>query len=299
MSRRIRILALILSVVTGALPGVAHAARDSVGGLTSEPVRLGGRNAIAVSRSSVLSVTIPQRAILSAEWGSNPDFSVSGGGYLTGFVLRRESSSEEASVVLGFRLPREGAFGKRGVEVIYSPSEDLAGGIELAAGTYDLYIVAERAAVLKLVLPGLRGSVDVVARGPAQAQVQELTDRLSGPDPAASYSAGDEGRLSASGMTFFAHAFTGPAWAAGSYGACVHRGATEAPPEVRYAPWCPAAEDAAIVSTSDTVIRLQHRTIFFGSVIGLPADSWDITTWLTGAGAIDAVDSAGAWLSFG
>ena len=298
MPGRIQILALILSVMAGTFPGVAHAAPDSVAGPTSQPLRLGRRNKIAVSRSSVLSVTIPQRVVLSDEWGSNPDFSLSGGGYLAGFVLRRDSSSDEHFVVWGFRLPRKGAFGQKGVEVIYSPGEDLAGGIELAAGTYDLYIIAERAAVLKLVLSGLGRSVDVTARRPAQAQAQRLTERLSGPDRAALYSAGDESGLSASGMTFFALAFTGPAWAAGSYGACVHRGGIQEPPQVRYAPGCPAAEDAAIVPANDTVIRLQHRTIFFGSVIGLPPDSWDITTWLTGAGAIDAVTSAGAWLSF-
>lgn len=264
---------------------------------TSSVLALRGRNLITASSFSVVEVRIPKTVRISDEWGDNPDISVNGGAGLSGLILRRPGSEE--FVLMALRLPRGGAFGQEGVEIVYTPSGGTEQGVQLDAGIYDLYVIGDSKTRATLTLPGLSGSATIRAVRPTDGRLKSLTERITAPPPAAVYSAGDGGSLSYRGMTFFALAFTGQAWAAGNYGACVHRGGEQAPPEIRFAPWCPAAaEDGFIVLADDSVVRLQHRTIFFGSVIGLPPDEWAVTTWSTGAAAIDTIDSAAMWLSF-
>jgi hypothetical protein len=254
---------------------------------------LSGSNVLRSNGSTSVEVSLDDTTSLSAARPQNPDFDiVAPGDGLAGFVLR-QIGPEEPLVVVAGRLPTTPAFGPDAKEIVFVPGRATGEAVELPAGRYELQVASERRALLKLRLHGLDGSSRLCSGRSQDAAVGSLDPAVEAPG---SFWAGDSREWDRPSLALFAIAVTGDAWAAGQYGACVHEDVLDAPQQLRHSPHCPLSGSAVVNYSNDLTARLEHRTVYVGTIDGIPAGARDLSMWVTGVPPSDRVEAVRAWL---
>lgn len=270
-------------LVTGLLPSAAGAVKKQ----TVAPVVMGAENVITGSTGTIR-VTIPRDARYDAKTGDNPHFRFSGGGRFAG-VLLNEAGPDLISGGVSFFAGRYGFCGSRGC----TPSETTqfltVTGTEgqgvLPAGDYDLYLVTETPATVRLQFDGLSGKVKIVPQGSLDAKVSEPQSGIGVPENVA-YSYGEHYDFKGEyGMVFNVLSITGDAWALGRYGNCIYRGDPPVPAPLGYsAPGCPGGLSLAQV---DFTTRLSKFRIDSYSTTLFDPGKWTMSSFYEAAGRIE------------
>lgn len=293
---------LTAAATVGILVAPLPSAEGGTGTRGAPEVRLAGRNSIRGAATAFARVILPRAVTISSAQGSNPDFRVSGPGRFAGFLLQQERADGE--VILGGRLPSKGAFPKRDGqrEIILSFSSVPGSPFRLPPGRYRLYLIADNAQVkVTFTLHGLSGARKIVPTAAAPFRLQDLPPRIESTPANVIHTAGGVGRLKSRGLIFNSLAIQHPLWVVGEYGRCVYNGVPIQPQPLGWLPLCPAApvfDREAFVTTLRRVgVTMGGRTLLYGSILGLPPDSWTVLNWYEAAGLVDRMDAIAFWLS--
>ncbi|HEV2757491.1 MAG TPA: hypothetical protein VG318_17140 [Actinomycetota bacterium] len=285
-TRRLKRLAAATAaagLVTGLLPSAAGAVKKQ----TVAPVVMGAENLIAGS-SGKISVTIPRDAAFDAKTGDNPYFRFSGGGRFAG-VLLAETGPDLISSGVSFFAGRYGFCGSPGCTPRETTQFLTVSGTDgepaLPAGNYDLYLIAETRASVRLQFDGLSGTTKIVPQRAIDTQVTEPGSGVAIPQNVA-YSYGQSYDFKGEyGFVFDVLSITGDAWALGRYGNCIWRGDPPVPPEVAYsAPGCPGG---LTLHQVDFTTRVSEFRIDSYSTTLFDPGKWAMSSFYEAGGLID------------
>jgi len=249
---------------------------------TSVPVLAAGVMTIRVDRPGAMTIRIPRTVTMS---GPCLSYSTPGTGLLG--MLVPVNVPGGAPLDFGV-LPRQ--LGGRA----YSLACSAVNG-QVAAGVYNLYVAPMgRGGTLRLVLPGLRGSITVHPLRRIASTIRLLGDALPTAAAPAHQAWSSMGTLRGRGLAYVAVWGSSRLSPTSLIGACVYKGA--APPEVATLPGCPGADYFGAAPYSG---HLQPAEDYLASTTGeLPAGDYDFSAFATGLGASATAAALGWWLTY-
>lgn len=261
---------------------LATGAASGSGIPTGAPVLAAGVMTIRVDRAAAMTIRIPRAVTVS---GPCLSYSTPGTGLLG--MLVPVNVSAGAPLDFGVLPPQLGGRA-------YSLACSAVDG-RVAAGVYNLYVAPMgRPGTLRLVLPGLRGSIAVHPTRRVASTVRLLGNALPAAAAAAHQAWSSMGTLRGRGLAYVAVWGSSALSPSSVIGACVYKGA--APPEVATLPGCPGADYFGAAPYSG---HLQPAEDYLASTTGdLPAGDYDFTGFATGLGASATAAALGWWLTY-
>ena len=169
-----RLVAALLTVML-AVPAAPAAVAATEPGATYP--RLGAVNVLSGDRASFVRVTVPEPARLLDD-SLHPDarsITATGRGRFIGFALVAGEGDALAGefALVGGRLPRSS--GVESVAMQVGGGEDIGGDIDIPAGSYRLYLLADGPATVTIRLRGLEGTSRFEPRSPARYRLRSPT----------------------------------------------------------------------------------------------------------------------------
>jgi hypothetical protein len=277
------------------LAGVLSGSGESLAQARSGP-DLKGVSTIVGSRPSVMRVNIPDRLVLPLDDAVADLIDIKGEGRATGFVLLSAADSSTGSfsmyggVVMSgcekaaCKAPRE----ERAGSIVYAGRTDKdETQVELPAGPYDLYLIADGAPVrVRLRIPGLGGRATYKPTTEVSKFVTTPDEVVQESSTGATYSAGS--RIDVKGreaVVLGLLRLRTAAWTTGAVGHCVY--ADDPPPSpAAFAPGCPAGSNTLV---SDTLVNPFPLTHMYLHASAFATGKGGFGVWYVAGGKVDDV----------